>query len=259
MKEENIKPAINGKEVVIGIRGLYKSFDHILVLKGVDIDLYKGENLVILGKSGSGKSVLIKIIAGLLQPDKGTVEILGKDMLHLKGKELQSLRLKIGFSFQKSALYDSMTVRENLEFALVRNKKDLSPKEVDEAILKVLEHVQLSDSTNKLPSELSGGQTKRIGVARTLVLQPEIMLYDEPTAGLDPVTAGEINNMILEVQKTYKTSSVIITHDLACAKATGNRVAILSEGKIFIQGSFEKVFNTDNALIKSFYDYNFIN
>ncbi len=245
-------------EGVISIQRLSKSFAGVKILQGIDLTVYNGENLVVLGKSGSGKSVLIKIIAGLLKPDSGTVTVLGKKIDEVKGKELQELRLKIGFSFQNSALYDSMTVRENLEFALIRNKKNMSRKEVDEAVLKVLEEVKLASSIDKLPAELSGGQTKRIGVARTLILHPDIMLYDEPTAGLDPVTAMEINNLIKQVQTEYKTSAIIITHDLTCAKTTGNRLAMLSEGKIVKQGSFEEVFDTEDALFKSFYDYNFI-
>jgi len=255
---ENIQNAVK-QEVVVSVKGLYKAFENISVLNGIDLDLFKGENLVVLGKSGTGKSVLIKIIAGLLKPDKGIVKVLGEDICAVKGKKLQELRLKIGFSFQNSALYDSMTVKENLEFALIRNRKNIGRKEIDEAVSKVLNDVKLLSSINKLPAELSGGQTKRIGVARTLILHPEIMLYDEPTSGLDPVTSMEINKMINEVQKEYKTSSIIITHDLTCAKTTGNRVAILNEGKLMIQGSFEEVFESNDALAKSFYDYNFIN
>ena len=246
-------------EPVISVRGLSKAFAGVAVLNEIDLDVYNGENFVVLGKSGSGKSVLIKIIAGLLKPDRGTVTVLGREIDTLKGKELQQLRIKIGFSFQNSALYDSMTVRENLEFALIRNKKNMSRKEIDEAVNKVLDDVGLVSSIDKLPAELSGGQTKRIGVARTLILRPDIMLYDEPTAGLDPVTSMEINKMINEVQAAYKTSSIIITHDLTCAKTIGNRLAMLSEGKIVKQGSFKEVFDTDDPLFKSFYDYNFIN
>lgn len=245
------------KQSIISVRALCKSFAGTVVLDNLDLDLYRGENLVVLGRSGSGKSVLIKIIAGLLQADSGTVNVLGNSMENLSPKALQQLRLKIGFSFQKSALYDSMTVRENLEFALVRNRKNLSRTEIDKAVKKVLDDVQLFDSVNKLPSELSGGQTKRIGVARALILHPEIMFYDEPTAGLDPVTAVEINKMMIDVQQEYKTSSIIITHDLTCAKTTGNRIAVLNEGRIISQGSFDEVFDTDDQLVRSFYDYNF--
>jgi len=250
---------IDKNEVVIYIRGLEKSFGSLQVLRGIDIDIYKGENLAVLGKSGTGKSVLIKIISGLLKPDAGTVRVLGEEVDKLSAKELQQLRLKIGFSFQNSALYDSMSVRENLEFPLVRNRRNLSRKEIDEAVKDVLEGVGLLQTINQMPAELSGGQRKRIGIARTLILRPEIMLYDEPTAGLDPITSIDINNLINEVQEKYHTTSIIITHDLTCAKTTGDRVGILLEGKFFKVGSFEDVFETNDERVKSFYDYNFIN
>jgi len=246
------------KQQAVIIRGLYKSFGNNDVLRGVDLDLYGGENLVVLGKSGTGKSVLIKIISGLLKPDSGTVNVLGKEVASLKEKELNELRLKIGFSFQNSALYDSMTVKENLAFPLVRHKTSLSRREVDKAIDTVLDAVGLLDKKKQMPSELSGGQKKRIGIARTLILQPEIMLYDEPTAGLDPITSCEINELINEVKIKYNTSSIIITHDLTCAKITGDRVAMLLDGRFVKEGSFENVFTTEDEQIKSFYDYNFI-
>jgi phospholipid/cholesterol/gamma-HCH transport system ATP-binding protein len=246
------------KEKVISIRGLYKSFDGNHVLRGIDLDVYKGENVVVLGRSGTGKSVLIKIIAGLLMPDKGEVEVLNMKVPQLNEKELMELRLKLGFSFQNSALYDSMTVRENLEFPLVQNLHHLTRAEIDKAVQEVLDAVGLSKTINQMPSELSGGQRKRIGIARTLILQPEIMLYDEPTAGLDPATCIEINKLINEVQEKYHTSSIIITHDLACAKSTGQRIAIMLDGKFVRQGSFEEVFATDDERILSFYNYNFI-
>lgn len=246
------------EEIIISIRGLEKSFGNNHVLRGVDLDLYRGENLVVLGRSGTGKSVLIKIIAGLLKPDAGTVMVLGENIAHLDDKALLQLRLKIGFSFQSSALYDSMTVRENLEFPLQRNSRQLGKKEIDNAVKEVLEDVGLQEKINQYPSELSGGQRKRIGIARTLIMRPKIMLYDEPTAGLDPVTSVEINSLINEVQERYNTSSIIITHDLTCASATGDRVAVLLDGKFARVGSFDEVFNTDDERINSFYDYNFI-
>jgi phospholipid/cholesterol/gamma-HCH transport system ATP-binding protein len=249
---------IDWDRVVISIRGLEKSFGSNKVLQGIDLDVHKGENVAVLGRSGTGKSVLIKIIAGLLKPDKGTVIVLGEEIDKLDIKQLQRLRLKIGFSFQNSALYDSMTIRDNLEFPLVRNRKNLTREEVDRAVKQVLEDVGLSKTINQMPSELSGGQRKRIGIARTLILQPEIMLYDEPTAGLDPITSIEINNLINEVQQQYHTSSIIITHDLTCAKTTGDRIAIMMEGKFSREGSFEEVFDTEDERVKSFYDYNFI-
>jgi phospholipid/cholesterol/gamma-HCH transport system ATP-binding protein len=244
--------------IIIALRNIRKSFGSLDVLKGVDLDVCKGENVVVLGRSGSGKSVLIKIIAGLLTPDRGTVRVLDREIDQLSNKELRELRTKIGFSFQGSALYDGMNVRANLAFPLVRNKRNLSPQEVESAIKQVLEDVGLSRSIDQMPAELSGGQKKRIGIARTLILQPEIMLYDEPTAGLDPLTSVEINELINEVQQRYNTSAVIITHDLTCAKATGDRVIMLSEGCFLRQGSFEEVFNTDDPKIRDFYNYNFI-
>ena len=252
-----MKPILRN-EKVISIRDLYKSFDDKHVLRGVDLDVYKGENVVVLGRSGTGKSVLIKIIAGLLKPDKGEVDVFGKKIGTLDEKELMEIRLKLGFSFQNSALYDSMTVGENLEFPLMQNRRHLSKMEVKNAIEEVLDAVGLLHSMDQMPSELSGGQRKRIGIARTLILQPEIMLYDEPTAGLDPATCIEINELINEVQEKYHTSSIIITHDLACAKSTGDRIAIMLDGKFVRQGSFEEVFATDDERILSFYNYNFI-
>lgn len=255
-KAANIQ--IDKKDAVISLRYLKKAFGKMEVLKGVDLDVFKGENLVVLGRSGSGKSVLIRMIAGLLRPDEGTINVLGEDITRLDTKQMQILRARIGFSFQSSALYDGMNVRANLEFPLVRNKRHLSRQEIEDAIAKVLDDVGLSHTLYQMPAELSGGQKKRIGIARTLILQPELMLYDEPTAGLDPVTSVEINELINEVQERYNTSAVIITHDLTCAKATGDRVVMLSEGKFIREGSFEVVFESADPRIRDFYNYNFI-
>ena len=249
---------IDYNQPVITIRDLYKSFGSNHVLRGVDLNLHKGENVVVLGRSGTGKSVLIKIISGLLKQDKGIVNVLGEEVETLSDKALLQLRLKIGFSFQNSALYDSMNVRENLEFPLVRNRKHLKRKEINDAIERVLDAVGLSQTMQQMPSELSGGQRKRIGIARTLILRPEIMLYDEPTAGLDPITCIEINNLINRVKENFNTSSIIITHDLTCAKATSDRVAMLLEGRFIKEGTFDEVFSSDDERIKSFYNYNFI-
>lgn len=248
----------SGREKVIEIKGLYKAFGKFEVLKGVDLDLYRGENLVVLGKSGTGKSVLIKIIIGLLRADAGDVIVLNNHVEHISYRELLALRLKVGFSFQNSALYDSMTVAENLKFPLVRNQRNLSKSEVSSAVEEVLDAVGLLNTLNQMPSELSGGQRKRVGIARTLILQPEIMLYDEPTSGLDPITCLEINNLINEVQERYHTSSIVITHDLTCAKAVGNRIAMLLDGKFEQPGTFDEVFTTTDERVKPFYDYNFI-
>lgn len=259
MRHHNEKDKIDYNSTVIAISDLYKSFGSLDVLKGVDLDVYRGENVVVLGRSGTGKSVLIKILIGLLKPDSGSVNVLGQNVPALAAKELDALRLKVGFSFQNSALYDSMDVRGNLEFPLRMNFKKLQKKEIDLAVEEVLDAVGLSDKINQLPSDLSGGQRKRIGIARTLILKPEIMLYDEPTSGLDPITSIEINQLINEVQQRYKTSSIIITHDLTCAKATGNRIAMLLDGTFLKVGSFEEVFTMPDERVQSFYNYNFIN
>ena len=243
---------------VIEVDDLHKSFDDLSVLKGISLTVDKGENVVILGKSGSGKSVLIKILIGLIKPDQGRINILGQDLNSIDEKELNKLRIRIGFSFQNSALYDSMSVGDNIRFPLKMNKKELSKQEINIAVEEVLEAVGLSNKMHVMPSDLSGGQRKRIGIARTLILRPEVMLYDEPTAGLDPITSSEINKLINQVQETYKTSSLIITHDLTCARETGNRVAILLDGSFQKIGKFEEVFHSDNEEIKKFYAYNFI-
>ena len=249
---------IDRDNAVIHIRDLYKSFGDLHVLKGVNLDIFKGENLVVLGRSGTGKSVLIKILVGLLKPDSGTLKVLGEDVGALTPKKLDALRLHIGFSFQNSALYDSMNVRQNLAFPLTMNVKNLSKKQVQEAVEEVLDAVGLIDKMDRMPSDLSGGQRKRIGIARTLILKPQIMLYDEPTSGLDPITSLEINELINDVQKKYNTSSIIITHDLTCAKETGDRVAMLLDGVFVTTGTFEEVFAHKDERIQTFYNYNFI-
>ncbi|KQN36378.1 ABC transporter ATP-binding protein [Pedobacter sp. Leaf41] len=252
------KEILNSTEKVIEIKNLYKAFGSYQVLENASLDLYKGENLVVLGKSGTGKSVLIKIIIGLLKPDSGLVNVLDHVVDDISYEQLLALRLRVGFSFQNSALYDSMTVRENLEFPLVRNRRDLSKQEVKDLVEEMLDAVGLSQTINQMPSELSGGQRKRIGIARTLILKPEIMLYDEPTAGLDPITSKEINKLINTVQKRYHTSAIVITHDLTCAKETGNRVAMLVERSFERQGSFDDIFNSGDPQAQPFFDYNFI-
>lgn len=258
MENINTTHVINTDEQVIVINNLYKSFGDLAVLKGVNLNVSKGENVAVLGKSGTGKSVLIKIIVGLLKPDEGEVIVLGQNVSGLNEKDLNALRMRVGFSFQSSALYDSMSVRQNLEFPLTMNVKNLSKADITKSVEEVLDAVGLKDKMNQMPGDLSGGQRKRIGIARTLILRPEIMLYDEPTAGLDPITSNEINKLINEVQQQYNTSSIIITHDLTCARATGNRVAMLLEGKFTRVGKFEDVFDTEDEQVKDFYNYNFI-
>ena len=258
MEKQIEQHTINLDDPVIIIRDLHKSFEDLEVLKGINLNVYKGENLAVLGKSGSGKSVLIKIIIGLLKPDKGEVTVLGQQVDALQARELNALRMRIGFSFQSSALYDSMNVRQNLEFPLKMNVKNMNKQERAAVVEEVLEAVGLADKMEQMPADLSGGQRKRIGIARTLILRPEIMLYDEPTAGLDPVTCREINELIMQVQKKYNTSSIIITHDLTCARETSDRMAMLLDGKFDREGTFEDVFNTNDEQVTGFYNYNFI-
>jgi phospholipid/cholesterol/gamma-HCH transport system ATP-binding protein len=238
---------------VIEINNLRMGFVNQEVLTNVSLKLFDGENLVVLGKSGSGKSVLIKCIVRLLDPDDGTINVLGEDVSKLNRADLGELRKKIGFLFQSGALYDSMTVKQNLEFPLRRIKKNLTQKERDEKINEVLENVGLSEALNKMPSQLSGGMRKRISLARTIVVDPMIMLYDEPTTGLDPVTSDEISSLINEVQKKYKTSSLIITHDIECARATANRVIMLQDGEVYREGKLEEFEKSTDELIKAFF------
>lgn len=240
-------------EPVIEINNLKKSFGNQEVLKDVSLKLFNGENLVVLGKSGTGKSVLIKCIVGLLNSNGGTINVFGKSVTSLNRKDLGELRKKIGFLFQSGALYDSMTVKQNLEFPLRRIRKNLNEKEIEEKIMEVLENVGLADALNKMPSQLSGGMRKRISLARTIVVDPMIMLYDEPTTGLDPITSDEISSLINDVQKKYKTSSIIITHDIKCALSTANRIVMLKDGTVYKEGKKEDFENSTDPLILSFF------
>lgn len=240
-------------ETLIEIKNLKKSFGKLEVLKDISLKLRNGENLVVLGKSGSGKSVLIKCIVRLLNPDGGTINLLGENVGSIKGATLSEVRKKIGFLFQSGALYDSMTVKENLEFPLRRIKKDLNEQEIDEKVRKVLENVGLSDVLEKMPSQLSGGMRKRISLARSIILDPVIMLYDEPTTGLDPVTSNEISELINSVQKKYKTSSIIITHDIACVRLTADRIIMLHEGYVYAEGKLSEFEKSDDPLVMSFF------
>lgn len=252
-KSADVSLGTMGNHPIIKIENLKKSFGRQEVLKNISLKLFDGENLVVLGKSGSGKSVLIKCIVNLLIPDSGSITVLEKNVGALTTKELGVLREKIGFLFQSGALYDSMTVKQNLEFPLRRIKKHLTEKERDQKISEVLENVGLSDALHKMPSQLSGGMRKRISLARTIVVDPLIMLYDEPTTGLDPVTSDEISELINDVQKKYKTSSIIITHDMECARNTGNRIIMLKDGEVYNEGQLKDFEESADPEIKAFF------
>lgn len=247
------KPDTNTKDTIIKIDNLRKRFGELEVLKDVSMELYRGENLVVLGKSGTGKSVLIKCIVRLLDADEGKINVDGEEINSLKSKELNITREKIGFLFQSGALYDSMTVRENLAFPLKRIKKDLTEDEVNAKIVEALENVGLPESIDKMPSELSGGMRKRISLARTVIVDPLIMLYDEPTTGLDPVTSDEISVLINDTQKKYKTSSIIITHDIECVRTVADRIIMLHEGKVYMEGSLEEFETSKDELVQAFF------
>ncbi len=243
------------KNKVVEVHHLQKNFGDRVILKDVSLSVYDKENLVVLGRSGSGKSVLIKCMVGLLRPDSGDIHVLGFDVPKLSEAELNKLRLQVGFSFQGSALYDSMTVRENLEFPLKRNLGIYDTKKLNEMVLISLKEVGLEHTVDQKPAELSGGMKKRIGIARTLILKPKIMLYDEPTAGLDPITSGEINELILQVRDQYHTASIIITHDISCARQVSDRVVALINGESKLEGTFEELKATSDTDLKQFFNY----
>ncbi|MDI9311046.1 MAG: ATP-binding cassette domain-containing protein [Limnohabitans sp.] len=238
---------------IISIKNLWKSFGENQVLKGVNLTVNKGENLVILGRSGSGKSVAIKCLVGLVEADKGDIEVFGTNITNLRKDALNKIRVRIGFMFQNGALYDSMSVRQNLSFTLKHHTHNLSDEEIENKIIEALENVGLEEAIDKMPSELSGGMRKRIGLARTLIINPEIILYDEPTAGLDTITSREISELILSVQKKYKTTSIIITHDMMCAKRTGNRIMILKDGVINAEGTYSELEKSNDEWVRSFF------
>jgi phospholipid/cholesterol/gamma-HCH transport system ATP-binding protein len=248
------RPSTSKDEVVVHICGLQKAFGSNRVLRGFDVDLHRGENVMVLGKSGSGKSVLIKCIIGLLVPDAGVIEVLGQDMLVLKHEALDRMRVRIGFLFQSNALYDSMTVRENLEFPMRRHLTELDPSERNDRVMKALTDVGLAHAVDLMPSELSGGMRKRVGLARTLIMRPEIVLYDEPTTGLDPITSREIVELMLDLQREYGTSSILISHDLNVAKLAANRVIVLHEGIAHAQGTFDELMRSTDPVVRRFFD-----
>jgi len=238
----------------IKIENLHKTFGQKEILKGITVSVNPGEDLVILGRSGTGKSVTIKCMVGLIKADKGIIEIFGTDITKINKQELNSIRLRMGFMFQNGALYDSMSVRQNLTFTLKHHQKDLSESEIEKRITEALDSVGLSEAIDKMPSELSGGMVKRIALARTIIVKPEIILYDEPTSGLDTITAREISELIVSVQQKYKATSVIITHDMACAKTTGHRIIILNNGVIHADGSYSELEKSNDKWVRSFFN-----
>ena len=243
----------NDNKVLIDIQDVTKSFGTNEVLKGVTLQLYENENLVVLGKSGSGKSVLIKCIVNLLEVDSGLIKVIDLEVNSENEEDLLAIREKIGFLFQGAALYDSMTVRENLTFPLTRSKKKITVDNIEAKIIEALENVSLPDAIDKMPSELSGGMKKRIGLARTLINNPKILLYDEPTTGLDPITSDEISDLINKTKEKYKTSSIIISHDIRCVKAVADRIIMLKDGAVYKEGTLQQFEADQDTYIKSFF------
>ncbi len=239
---------------VIEINHLKKAFGDNKVLRGFDVKLNKGENLVVLGRSGSSKSVLIKCIIGLVKPDAGEIKVFDKSLTDMGHDELDRMRVRVGFLFQSNALYDSMTVRENLEFPLRRHWIEKSKNEVNDLVMEALTNVGLQDTVDMMPVELSGGMRKRIGLARTLILKPEVILYDEPTTGLDPITGKEISGLMLDVQKKYNTSSIIISHDMNCVRMTANRIVVLIDGICYASGTYEELKKSTDPKIKQYFE-----
>lgn len=237
---------------MVEIKNLHKSFEDLTVLDGVSMIVENGQNMVVFGRSGTGKSVLLKCLIRLMEPDSGEIYVEGKDVRNLDLKSLNELRKDMGFLFQGAALYDSMSVRENLEFPLIRNFV-LAQSEIDERVNSVLEAVSLEEAINKMPSELSGGMRKRIGLARSVITNPKLMLYDEPTTGLDPITSKEISSLIIDLEHAFKMTSVVVTHDLLCAKIIADRAIVLSGGKIVAEGDIENLVTSEDPLLKNFF------
>lgn len=238
---------------LVSIKGLKKSFGSNNVLKGFNLELYPKENVVILGKSGSGKSVLIKCLVRLMLVDEGEINVLGQSISSLNEEELDHIRTEVGFLFQGSALYDSMTVRENLRFPLRRHPERKLGEDEEQLIIEALRSVGLEDAINLMPAELSGGMKRRVALARTLILKPKIILYDEPTTGLDPITANEIIQLMLKIQAEYDTASIIITHDMDCARVISNRMIILEDGINYAEGTYAELANSDDPKVRAFF------
>ena len=250
---DNSCSADGGPPIIV--ENVYKSFGPNVILNGFHLTVHQNENVVVLGKSGAGKSVLIKCIIGLMKPDSGRIMVFGDNVPELNHHELDRARARIGFLFQGNAMYDSMTIRENLEFPLRRHWIKMKQAEVDDMVMEALENVNLAHTVDMMPAELSGGMLKRVALARTMILKPDIILYDEPTTGLDPVTAREIDALIVKLQKKYNTSSIIISHDMNCVKNTADRVVLLLDGKCYTEGTYEELEHSTDKKINQFFEY----
>lgn len=252
-QQKSKESGTSAEQALIRMKGVQKSFGNNHVLRGVDLELYPRENVVILGKSGSGKSVLIKCLVGLVEVDEGEVEVMGKSIINLKSEDLDQIRTDVGFLFQGSALYDSMTVRENLQFPLRRHVERMKGQDEDTLIIEALRNVGLEDAIDLMPAELSGGMKRRIALARTLILQPKIILYDEPTSGLDPITSNEIIQLILKIQRQFNNAALIITHDMDCARVISNRMIILQDGINYAEGTYDELAKNTDPKVKAFF------
>jgi phospholipid/cholesterol/gamma-HCH transport system ATP-binding protein len=258
MSESNLldvdQSMFQSKKTILSIKNVYKSFGNNKVLIDFNLELLKGENVVVLGKSGSGKSVLIKCIIGLLAPEAGKIKIFENNITDISNDELDKIRTKVGFLFQSNALYDSMTVRENLEFPLRRHRVSITQKQVNSMVEEALNEVGLAQAIDSMPAELSGGMRKRIALARTLILKPEIILYDEPTTGLDPITAKEIINLMIKIRERYSTTSLIISHDMYCVRMASSRVVMLLDGRCYANGTYDQLAKEADCKVKQFFE-----
>jgi phospholipid/cholesterol/gamma-HCH transport system ATP-binding protein len=251
-EKTNGRAPVDKSTPAIDIQNVFKSFGEQKVLNGVSFTVKRGETLAVLGRSGMGKSVLLKIIVGLQTPDSGAAMILGKNMAEATPEEISEVRTQMGFLFQHAALYDSLTVEENVAFPLVHHRQHMSASEKKDRVEALLHEVGLDGHSDKMPSDISGGMQKRVGLARALALDPVILLLDEPTAGLDPISSGEIDELVLKLQREHQLASIVVTHDMTSAKTIATRIALLNEGKVAIEGSYEDLENSDDSFVSQF-------